>query len=257
MVTAERSKAARMDEREAGEIGMHGSRPAVITFGHVATVVLERLCQMIVAGELRPGQWLRQDDLARQLGVSSMPVREALRRLESEGLVAFYPRRGARVARLSAAEMEELWSIREELAVLAAHWTARDMRRIPLERLRRLYAALEQAHARGDLAQRMALSRQFFFAIFEAGEKEYLTRLLSTVWDRSFQYRLYFLRVAAEVGLYELEPYYLDLLRVCEAQDGAGLVASMRACWQYIQQSAIHRAFVSHLRELETRADEE
>ena len=74
---------------------------------------------MIRRGEFKPGEWLRQDELASGLVVGIMSIWQALRRLEAEVLVVFFPRRGARVAQLDVFEFEELYMIREELAVLA------------------------------------------------------------------------------------------------------------------------------------------
>jgi len=229
---------------------------SMITYGNVTTIVLERLREMVISGQLKPGQWLKQDELAERFGVSTMPVREALRRLEAEGIMKFYPRRGARVIQVSAGEMEELWSIREELAVLACRWVGQDMARIPLERLRRIYDDLSEAVTRGDIASRMALSREFFFVIFEASQKQYIVRLLSMVWDASFQYRLYYFKVASKPAGIGLEPYYHQILRACESQDSDALVRSMRETWQSITHSAIHQDFVQHLQEMERSTDD-
>lgn len=230
---------------------MPAANDSVITYGSVATAVLDRLREMIVQGELRPGAWLKQDELAERFGVSTMPVREALRRLESEGIVEFYPRRGARVIQVSASEMDELWSIREELAVLACRWVSRDMTRIPLEKLRSVYANLQEAAARGDLARRLELSREFFFTIFEAGDTRHIVRLLSMVWDASFQYRLFYLKVATKRAGSALEPGHEQIFGACQAGDGVALVRSMRDIWRAIRQGPIQQEFVQYLQDME------
>src|SRR6476661_8951314 len=85
----------------------------------VREVAYRRLRQLIVDGTLAPGQRIFESDLAEQLGVSRTPLREALRQLETEGLVQMHARRGAMIARLSAAEMHEEFLIRatEGLAI--------------------------------------------------------------------------------------------------------------------------------------------
>lgn len=81
--------------------------------------VTNRLREAIATGVLRPGERLNQADLAGRLGVSRMPVREALRRLEAEGLVTMQPYKGATVAGLSVAELQEIYEMRMALEVLA------------------------------------------------------------------------------------------------------------------------------------------
>lgn len=82
-------------------------------------LIAEVLRQAVQRGVLREGQSLRQDEIATQFGVSRIPVREALRQLEAEGLVVFHPNRGAMVTALSAAEAEEICDIRIALETLA------------------------------------------------------------------------------------------------------------------------------------------
>jgi DNA-binding GntR family transcriptional regulator len=82
-------------------------------------LLLDRLRNDIVRGRLAPGEPLRQDEIARSFGVSHVPIREAFLRLQAEGLVEIRPRRGAIVADLSAAEIEELNEMRTALECLA------------------------------------------------------------------------------------------------------------------------------------------
>jgi DNA-binding GntR family transcriptional regulator len=82
-------------------------------------LILERLRSDIVSGRFAPGEPLRQDEIARSFGVSHVPIREAFLKLEAEGLVEIRPRRGAIVADLSAAEIEELNEMRTALECCA------------------------------------------------------------------------------------------------------------------------------------------
>ena len=116
--------------------------PPVITYGNIQDAVVDGIRSMILDGQLRPGDRLRQDDLADRFGVSTMPIREALRQLQAEGLVTFYPRRGASVARLSVSDYEEIYRIRQELESLACHWAAEHIERIPIDRLKELLEEL-------------------------------------------------------------------------------------------------------------------
>lgn len=185
---------------------------------------------MILSGQLKPGDWLRQDEMAEAFGVSTMPVREALRQLQAEGLVTLHRRRGAAVASLSVAELEEIYRIREALETLAVHWAAENLKRIPIETLGSLLGEIEAAEAHlDDVDRRLHLVREFFFTIFQASERGHLLRMLSSLWDLCHQYRRYF------SSRPELVPQrvanYRRIYRACEARDPDGLINAFRAIW--------------------------
>ncbi len=203
---------------------------SIIEYPNVQEAVVDRIRDMILDGQLGPGDRLRQDDLAHTFGVSTMPIREALRQLQAEGLVTFYPRRGARVARLSISEYEEIYRIREELEDLACRWAAENFERIPIDRLRLLLEEIEAAEADfNDINRRLRLVREFFFTVFKASEKEHLLRILSSLWDLSQQYRRYF------SSLPELVPQrlanYRNIYQACRARDAEALMGAFRAIW--------------------------
>jgi DNA-binding GntR family transcriptional regulator len=201
---------------------------AVIRFGHVQEAVVDGIRDMIVNGQLQPGDRLRQDELATTFGVSAMPIREALRQLQAEGLVTFEPRRGAAVSTLSLSDYEEIYRIRESLEILAVRWAVEDFDRIPTDRVRQLLTEVEQAEAHPeDIYPRLQLVREFFFTIFAASEKDHLLRMLSSLWDLSTQYRRYFSSIP-EIVAQRLENYR-SVLRACEARDPEGLVEAFQA----------------------------
>jgi DNA-binding GntR family transcriptional regulator len=159
-----------------------------------------------------------------------MPVREALRQLQAEGLVILHRRRGAAVASLSVSECEEIYCIREALETLAVRWAAENFEAIPIERLGVLLTEIEAAEARfDDVDRRLHLVRQFFFTIFQASEKEHLLRMLSNLWDLSHQYRRYFSSLPNLVP--QRVTKYRNLYRACHARDAEGLIAAFRAIW--------------------------
>lgn len=163
-----------------------------VLYGNVQDAVVDRIRQMIVSGTVQPGDWLRQDELATTLGVSTMPIREALRQLQAEGLVTFHPRRGAYVKKFSVAHHQEIYRIRLELEILACEWAAEHFDQIPLDRLKQLLNEIENAEKQSDFSRRIDLVREFFFTVFNASQKEELHRILSNLWDLSQQYRRYF-----------------------------------------------------------------
>jgi DNA-binding GntR family transcriptional regulator len=213
----------------------------VITYGNVQDAVVDGIRDMILKGHLKPGDRLRQDELADTFGVSTMPIREALRQLQAEGLVIFRPRRGAIVASLSVSEYEEIYRIREALETLACRWAAEDFDRIPIDRLKLLLGEIEAAEANfDDVHRRLQLVREFFFTIFEASEKEHLLRILSSLWDLSQQYRRRFSSVPEIVP--QRLANYRNVYRACEARDPEGLIRALHAIYAFGKSTLI--AFV-------------
>jgi DNA-binding GntR family transcriptional regulator len=206
------------------------SSPPVITYGNIQDAVVDGIRDMILKGHLKPGDRLRQDELADTFGVSTMPIREALRQLQAEGLVVFRPRRGATVASVSVSEYEEIYLIREALETLACRWAAEDFDRIPLDRLKLLLQEIEAVEANQDDAhRRVQLVREFFFTVFEASEKEHLLRILSNLWDLSQQYRLYFYSLP-ELGPPRLANYH-RIYQACRDRDPEALLDAFRIIW--------------------------
>lgn len=209
----------------------------IITYGDIQDIVAQRIREMILNGQLIPGDRLQQDELANTFGVSTMPVREALRRLQAEGLVYFRPRRGATVALISLSEYEEIFRIREALEIMACRWAAEDFRRIPVDQLGKILADLEATEGQMDVPRRLQLVREFFFTIFEASEKEHLLRLLSSLWDLSQQYRRYFSMVP-DAAPTRLE-HYRNIFRACETQDQEALVRSLQELYAFVRRMII------------------
>src|SRR5271157_4632195 len=100
--------------------------------------VAERLRAGILTGRLRPGEWLRQERLAQEYGVSQMPVREALKRLAAEGLVEHVPYRGVRVVEFSPEDVEDLYVCRAFIESMAARFAAESITDEEVEKLAEL-----------------------------------------------------------------------------------------------------------------------
>jgi DNA-binding GntR family transcriptional regulator len=214
------------------------SSDPVITHINIQDAVVNRIRRMILSGHLKPGAHLRQDELANTFGVSTMPIREALRQLQAEGLVTFRPRRGAAVARLAVSDYEEIYHIREALETLVCRWVAEDFDRIPIDRLKLLLEEIEIAEAnKDDIHQRMQLVRDFFFTIFEASEKEHLLRILSNLWDLSQQYRRYFYSFP-ELDSQRLTNYR-NIYQACHDRDPEALISAFRVIWSVRENTLI------------------
>lgn len=126
-------------------------------------------------GILRPGERLPQDRLAGLLNVSRMPIRSALRQLESEGLVELHPHRGATVRALSPQEISDLYEMRILVETFAVKKTVRAIEEHDLERLETIAADLEGAD---DHETWMQLRQQFYRALYSIGNTP---RVVSTI----------------------------------------------------------------------------
>jgi DNA-binding GntR family transcriptional regulator len=162
-----------------------GTRPST-----APEFVLKELRRLIVVGDLVPGQPLRQDTLAERLGVSRVPVREALNTLESEGRVVHEPHRGYRVARLSLADLLEVYRIRQLLETEAVRTAMANPRSEVLNEFREAARAVERASDGGDLLAMTEANRRFHFVLVAAAGLPRLERIVGALWDSTEAYRL-------------------------------------------------------------------
>ncbi|MEW5718460.1 MAG: GntR family transcriptional regulator [Chloroflexota bacterium] len=146
-------------------------------------VVAERLRAAIHAGELKPGEWLRQEQLAQKFGVSQMPVREALQDLVAEGLVEHVPYRGIRVIEFSVADLIDLYAARAFLEGLAARYATQNITVEQLAELRNLSDAMERQRVQKNWIEYRQLNRRFHQLIYAASGHTYLTRTLDQMWN--------------------------------------------------------------------------
>jgi DNA-binding GntR family transcriptional regulator len=155
--------------------------------------VLAELRRTILAGELKPGSQILQDRIAENLGVSRVPVREALKMLEGEGQVAYAPHRGYFVAELDAAELIEVYQIREILEAEAVTRALPFLTEEDHERMREAVDQMEAAEGDGDVVALTAANRRFHFAVMEPCGMPRLLRIIRQLWDSTDPYRsIYF-----------------------------------------------------------------
>jgi len=140
----------------------------------------------IVAGELAPGQMLRQEELAQRLGASRAPLREALSRLEAEGLVVLLPRRGYAVIALDGDEIAELFDLRIALEERMARLAVQRRTDADVDRLREISRAMRALSPQTNpdiVAQWYDHNTQFHAALVEPAQLRHFTRLYNTVRD--------------------------------------------------------------------------
>jgi DNA-binding GntR family transcriptional regulator len=146
----------------------------------VVDQVHAELLERIVAGELPPGSRLRQEALADELGVSRTPLREALARLVSEGLVEFVPNRGATVASRDFSDMEEAWRARLVIEPGAARLAAERREPVAIERMR--LTVVRQRSVADDVTASFALNRDFHLALVAASGNTHLLQFSELLW---------------------------------------------------------------------------
>ena len=157
-------------------------------------VVFQTLRQAILKGELKPGERLMEIQLAQKLGVSRTPVREAIRKLELEGLVLMIPRKGAEVAEITIKDLEDVLEVRaalEELAVCDACENITEEQILALkEAADNFQAALES----DDLVKCAETDMAFHEIIYQASDNKRLIQVLNNMREQIYRYRVEYLK---------------------------------------------------------------
>jgi len=151
----------------------------------------------IAQGAIKPGQRLIEETLAQELGVSRTPVREALRRLEAEGLIEFEAQKGARVRPVSVKELTELYELRILLEGHAARLAAKKITPRELAALRQIndqfLALLNQADLRGQqIEQLIELNKEFQTRIIQVSGNRHLIRVAKSLLESNALYGVYY-----------------------------------------------------------------
>ena len=182
--TGARSTGTRSTGTRSTETRSTGTEPGQVTAGpgyvSKTDMVAALIREQIITGELAAGEQLRQRDLAQRFQVSQTPVREAMRRLESEGLVIGDTHRGFTVVEPDDGPVEENFQIRAALESLGASLAARKIDAAGLARLKKLN---DQMRAMGEDDPRYAgLNREFHFSVYEYARSPLLLSLMRLLW---------------------------------------------------------------------------
>jgi DNA-binding GntR family transcriptional regulator len=213
--------------------GSSGVRP--LAFKSKADAVYQEIRQRILDGKLLPSSTLNQEQLAATLEVSTTPLREALRRLETEGLVRSTAHRDITVASLSLEEFTSLWEVREELDAMAVALAARRYTPDDRERMR---SAAEAMSKDGDHHRNVELNREFHTAIYYACHNLVLIELLNVLWDRADRYRRLITATSSATGTALEHQTLLGLVLDRRAKEAARLMRGhLRQSGELIEQS--------------------
>ncbi len=197
--------------------------------------VASLLRHAIVAGTLAPGQHLRQEEVARQLGLSWTPVREAFRLLEAEGWLTIGRHRGAVVSLLSRDDFEDIYLLRLANEPTAARLSAERMTDAVLAEMETLYERMQQLDLRQtvDWPRFLEIERAFHQAQYQVVRRRRLLDLVMSLRDASERY----LRASFAIGdePSQHRQVHADLLRACRERDGQAAEDTIRRALERVR----------------------
>ncbi len=157
-------------------------------------VVFNTLRQGILKGELEPGERLMEVALAERLGVSRTPIREAIRKLELEGLVIMIPRKGAEVASISEKSMRDVLEVRRALEEVAVELACKRITPEQMEDLKRAYRVFASSIDSKDLISIAQKDEAFHEAIYHATQNQKLEQMINNLREQMYRYRLEYIK---------------------------------------------------------------
>ena len=184
--------------------------------GAASERIAAHLRAAILAGDIAPGERIRQEEVAERLGTSRLPVREALRILEAEGLTELEANKGARVPRLDAAELDVLYKMRERLEPLAL---AESIPHLSSAEVRALAAIHERIAADADLRDFMVLDREFHLGSYAGCQSEQLAGTATRLWNSTQAYRRAFMSLGGQHRLWIVDHEHRLILDAIERRD--------------------------------------
>ncbi|HLY26547.1 MAG TPA: GntR family transcriptional regulator [Aggregatilineales bacterium] len=183
----------------------------------IAAIVRERIRAAILSGELAAGSRLDQAQLAADLEVSLVPVREALKALDAEGFVKIIPRRGAFVAHTSTKDIDDLYFTREILEGQAAYYAAPRLTDQDIKTLEGLLKDMDNELEGHSHNLFMQSNREFHFTIYNALGNDYLINMITSVWDLGERYRYQYLFLRDQGAIIQKE--HQTIFEACRARD--------------------------------------
>src|SRR5690242_2333367 len=221
--------------RRSSQMARVGAPQGPMRHRTMAEYALEQLREAIIMGELPAGTPLRLDELARSLGMSISPIREAVRQLEALGLAKHVPHQGARVLDFDVEELRDLFEVRLALESLAVRRAAERFTDATAETARAQLDRFDAAAALDDVRESMRAHTDFHFTLYEASQSQWLVALIRPAWDRSERFRpaLFTAENEPQVRHRELDG---RLLAACEEHDPA---AAAQALYEHLELASL------------------
>ena len=157
-------------------------------------VVFNTLRQAILRGELKPGERLMEIQLANKLGVTRTPIREAIRKLELEGLVLMIPRKGAEVAEITEKSLRDVLEVRRALEELSVQLACEKITKEEIRELERVAKEFQQVVKSSDITEIAEVDVRFHDIIYTATDNQKLIQLLNNLREQMYRYRVEYLK---------------------------------------------------------------
>lgn len=201
--------------------------------------VTERLRHDLLAGEIKPGERIKVAELERRFGVSHIPIREAVRRLETEGLIVALPQRAAVAAGVDLDDLSGLYDLRRIIECEVIRRSVETMTPEQVDAVRSALEALEAVANDHDSPRFWDLHRDFHWALLEPGATAWIERVLDQIWLASQRYVRLFVSKTVDDAMRD----HRALLTYCEKGDGSGAAELLR---RHLDRTelAVREAFV-------------
>lgn len=189
----------------------------MVSRGAVASQrIADSIHRAVLTGELAPGERIRQEEIAEQFGASRLPVREALRILESEGLVTLKANSGAWVSKLNLEECIEIYKIRERLEPLLLAESIPNLTDATVSRLEELMKSIE---ADDDIDKFLRLDREFHLLSYEGARMPSMHSMVVRFWNTTQQYRRAFTELIGRERRWIIESEHRLLVEAIRRRD--------------------------------------
>ena len=180
--------------------------------------IYEMLRQEILQAKIKPGEKIVVSDLSKKIGVSEIPIREAVKKLESEGFLTNMPHVGITVSKLDPDEVVEFYLIRIELESLASRLATPHINEEDIEYLTEKNQEMKSALQRDDPEMLAALNKQFHLKIYAAAKRPHLYKLIADLWDKVSWIRSVFF-LAPQIALDSLKEHG-EIIEAIRKRDG-------------------------------------
>jgi DNA-binding GntR family transcriptional regulator len=203
------------------------------------TVLLRRA---LLAGEIKPGERIRVAELEKRFGVSHIPIREAVRRLETEGLIVALPQRAAVAAGVDVDDLAGLYDLRRVIECEVIRRSVGSMSEQQVDAARAALESLEAVAQDHDSPRFWELHRDFHWALLEPGASTWIERVLDQTWLASQRYVRLFVSETVDDAMAD----HRELLVCCQERDGDRAAAVLR---RHLDRTelAVRNAFASAL----------
>ncbi|MBP2072330.1 MULTISPECIES: GntR family transcriptional regulator [Thermoanaerobacterium] len=183
-------------------------------------IVFDYMKNAIITGEFKPGERLMEVQLAEKLGVSRTPVREAIRKLELDGLVVMVPRKGAYVSDLSTKDLLNAFEVRQSLEGLAASLAAERITDDELNKLKEILDKFYEGIAENNTEKLIKYDQEFHDCIFNASRNEKLVQIMNNLQEHVHRFRVKYINdYRKSKKLYQEHKKILESLEMRNAEN--------------------------------------